>query len=316
MGHRVFFLSPDPAQATGFNVLDWIDIASPMAETEIGAVVEWMCGHTPADDSTSEFFKGRGKALIACLLAHMVWDPKLPAEQKTLKTLRSAVVTPELDLGKVLAYIHQTSASPLARGLAGSLKGVVHETFSGLYANADEDTKWLSTRAYADLVSGDSFKTSDITGGMTDVFVALLLKTLQTTPPIARCIIGALLNSAYEADGKVKGRILFLLDEAARLGRMGILEIGAMRATNTVSCCSCSISRSSRSPGNGGRTASAPSSKRFPGAPNAAVQDLETARELSGTSGIMACSPGPKRRTPGCMAAGRGYLRRGRAARM
>jgi type IV secretion system protein VirD4 len=285
MGHRVFILSLGHAHAVGFNVLDWIDINSPMAETDIGAVVEWICGHTPADDATAEFFKGRGKALIACLLAHMVWDPKLPAEQKTLRTLRAAVVTPEGELRKVLAHIHRTSASPLARDLAGTLKGLVHETFSGLYANADEDTKWLSTRAYADLVSGDSFKTSDITSGTTDVFVALPLKTLQTTPAIARCIIGSFLNSAYEADGKVKGRILFELDEAARLGPMSILEIARDAGRKygvTLQLLYQSVGQIVSQWGADGKRAwfEAVSWRAY-----AAVQDLETAKELSGTIG-------------------------------
>ncbi|MBF6571390.1 MAG: type IV secretory system conjugative DNA transfer family protein [Candidatus Binataceae bacterium] len=36
--------------------------------------------------------------------------------------------------------------------------------------------------------------------------------------------LDALLNAAYEARGNMNGRILFLLDEVARLGYMGILE--------------------------------------------------------------------------------------------
>ena len=37
-------------------------------------------------------------------------------------------------------------------------------------------------------------------------------------------ILGALLNAVYEARGRAAGRFLFLLDEVARLGYMGILE--------------------------------------------------------------------------------------------
>jgi hypothetical protein len=37
-------------------------------------------------------------------------------------------------------------------------------------------------------------------------------------------VVGALLNAVYEADGRVDGRVLFLLDEAARLGPMAALE--------------------------------------------------------------------------------------------
>ena len=68
-------------------------------------------------------------------------------------------------------------------------------------------------------------KPLDVINGKTDIFVCLPLKALQSTPGVGRCIIGALLNAAYEANGAVNGRILFLLDEAFRLGRMDIIEI-------------------------------------------------------------------------------------------
>ena len=58
-----------------------------------------------------------------------------------------------------------------------------------------------------------------------DVFINLPLKVLQSSPQAARVILGALLNAVYEARGLLRGgRLLFLLDEVARLGYMGILE--------------------------------------------------------------------------------------------
>jgi type IV secretion system protein VirD4 len=69
-----------------------------------------------------------------------------------------------------------------------------------------------------------SFRTADIAAGKTTVFVALPLKALQSTPAVARTIIGALLNAVYEREGAVKTRVLFLLDEVSRLGYMSILE--------------------------------------------------------------------------------------------
>jgi type IV secretion system protein VirD4 len=64
----------------------------------------------------------------------------------------------------------------------------------------------------------------DLIDGRLTVFVQVPLKTLQATPALGRVIIGALLNAAYEADGRLQGRILFLLDEVARLGYMAALE--------------------------------------------------------------------------------------------
>jgi hypothetical protein len=61
-----------------------------------------------------------------------------------------------------------------------------------------------------------TFKTRDLTAGKLTVFVQIPLHVLQNTPGLARVIIGALVNSVYEADGQLRGRVLFLLDEAAQ----------------------------------------------------------------------------------------------------
>ena len=206
-------------------MLDWIDIGSPEAKTNIEAAVNWICGETRGQvTSGAEFFGESGKALIACLLADMLWDPQVTPASKTLKQLRRTLVTPEGEMRERPERIHAASPSPLARDLAGTLKGLVPETFSGICGNASKDTRWLSTSAYADLVSGSSFRTRDLADGRLTVFVQVPLKTLQATPALGRVIVGALLNAAYEADGQVRGRILFLLDEVARLGYMGALE--------------------------------------------------------------------------------------------
>lgn len=225
MGHKVYELDPRTSREVGFNVLDWIDIDSPLAEIDVQAVAEWVCGDTKHDaDESSKFFKDSGKELVTALLAHMLWDGKLKPEEKTLRMLRSAVVTPEKEMRNVLAHVHKNSKSPKARDLAGGLKDIVDETFSGIYKSATTDTAWLSTSAYADLVSGNTFRCADLVSGNTTIFINIPLKALDATPAVARVITGALLNAAYEADGAIEGRVLFLLDEAARLGPMKILE--------------------------------------------------------------------------------------------
>jgi len=224
LGHQVVTLDPFVA-GSGFNVLDWIDTTSPAAETHVDAVVGWISGEARAGDAgSSKFFGGRGRALIRCLLADLLWDPAVAPEHKTLRTLRQRLVTPEDEMQELLDRIHQTSHSPKARDIAGTLKGAVKETFSGIYQNADEDTAWLSTAAYAGLVSGSSFGTRDIIGGKLTVFVQIPLHVLQTTPALGRVAIGALLNAVYDADGALDGRVLFLLDEVARLGYMSVIE--------------------------------------------------------------------------------------------
>ena len=94
------------------------------------------------------------------------------------------------------------------------------ETFSGIYANAFAATEWLSTGAYADVVSGSAMRTSDILRPDTIVFVQIPLRTLLVTPAVGRATMGALFNAMFHADGDVGRRILFEIDEAWVLGRL------------------------------------------------------------------------------------------------
>lgn len=226
MGHTVRQLTLDDPEC-GFNVLDWIDTESPHAATHIRSVVWWVAGGEQAggkQSDASQFFKTRGHSLIACLLSHLLWSDELPPEERNLANLRKMIATPEPEMRDALRYIHVHSKSSVARDYAGTLMGLVDETFSGVYANADEDTAWLANPAFANLVSGSSFRTTDITQGRLTVFIQIPLMALMHSPSVARVILGALLNAAYAADGNIKGRVLYLIDEAARLGTMQMLE--------------------------------------------------------------------------------------------
>lgn len=227
MGHRVIELAPDTAASIGVNVLDWIDTADSLAEGHVQSVVAWACGsiRRGAADAAAEFFASWGRKLVACLLADMLFDPDLAPEAKTMRALRTVVATPERQMRRLLRTIRGSSHSALARAVAGSLMEMAaDETFSGIYANANEMTAWLSVPAYADLVSGSALRTADLAAGDLTVFLQLPLDSLTNTPEVARVLVGALLNAVYQRDGDLNGRVLFLLDEAARLGRMAILK--------------------------------------------------------------------------------------------
>jgi len=101
---------------------------------------------------------------------------------------------------------------------------MTESTFSGVYATVSKDTAWLSYERYANLVSGDSFKTSDILKGQYDIYINIDLNALRTHKGLGRVIVGSLLNAMYEADGNFKERVLFMLDEASTLGKMEIIE--------------------------------------------------------------------------------------------
>jgi type IV secretion system protein VirD4 len=236
MGHEVYILSTEdhierqgggtPIPAAAFNVLDWIDTTSNSAELDVSAVIEWVCGTIPARASeSSKFFGGRAKDLVRCLLADLLWNPNCDPELKTLETLRDLIATSGKEIRKGLQKIHDHSASRLARNIAGTFDDAPEETFGSILQSADAQTAWLAIEANARLVSGHSFRSADLIGGKTDVFLSLPMKVLQSSPALARCIVAALINQLYEAGNKVNGKILFVLDEARWLGYLGSLKI-------------------------------------------------------------------------------------------
>jgi type IV secretion system protein VirD4 len=226
MGRRVVSLDPESPDAGSFNVLDWIDTSSDRALLDLQSVVAWLAGETPGE-RYEDYFKHAARALLGCLLADLLFDPALPPGRKTLAVLRERVSRPIPELKVLLETIYAKGAGygfGFPAQLAGNLKDITEKQFSGFYGEAGNATSWLAIPSLARLVCGDSFRTRNLLLGKVDVFINLPLKVLQASPQVARVILGALLNSVYEARGKSAGRILFLLDEVARLGYMGILE--------------------------------------------------------------------------------------------
>ncbi len=300
-GKTVILLDPDQpgsSKPQGFNALDWIDTNDTLAEMHIHTVVSWIFSENPGRKNDDElFFIKWGKDLVVCLMADLLWDDETD-RPKTLREVRARVVTPEKAMRALLKTIHQNSKSAMARDLAGALMGLVAETFSGIYANANQGTSWLSVRSFADLVSGNSFRTRDITSGKLSVFVQVPLAALMTASGVGRVIIGALLNAAYEANGDVTGRILFLLDEVARLGRMTILETArdvGRKYGITLQLCYQSVGQLESQWGKDGKRAwyDGVSWRGY-----AAIQDMETAKEVSAACGnraVLAYSEGDNR---------------------
>jgi type IV secretion system protein VirD4 len=112
----------------------------------------------------------------------------------------------------------------MARRMATSLMECqAEETWSGIYLNATNGIKWLFTEAYAEFLSAGDFEPRSLLLGRTTVFLNISLRTLEDTPAIARVLVGSLLNTVIMADRSF-GKVLFLIDEAARLGRLASLE--------------------------------------------------------------------------------------------
>ncbi|UES42117.1 Ti-type conjugative transfer system protein TraG [Roseibium aggregatum] len=225
MGQKVICLDPRNQQV-GFNVLDWIGQFGSSMEEDMATVAAWLMSEKPRIASgADDFFRTNAEQLITSVIAHVVFsDLDNSSGKRSLRTVRSILTKPEENLKEFLADIHDTAPNEFVKELVGPFINMTPQTFSGVYATAAKETHWLSYETYAALVSGNTFKTDIIANGRTTIFLNIDLSTLENHPGMARVIIGAFLKAVYNRDGDINGRVLFLLDEVARLGYMRIIE--------------------------------------------------------------------------------------------
>lgn len=226
MGRRVIFLDPD-AQF-GFNALDWIDTSKPSAQTDIKSVATWLVGEKPKSKQSGsgkdEYFQDAATNLVEVILSWVLYSEIFDQRERTLKTVRKILAKPMDELQAELKIIHDHAPTPLIAELSGPLCGIASGQWSGVVGSADNATQWLSNDSLSRLVSGEDFSTDDFVSGNLDIFVQIPLKTLSSTPGVARIVIGSLLNAVYERQGLGKRRVLFMLDECYQLGFMAALE--------------------------------------------------------------------------------------------
>jgi type IV secretion system protein VirD4 len=223
-GRRIRILDPRQPQ-TGFNALDWIGKFGGTKEEDVAAVASWIVSDSGrATGVRDDFFRASGVQLVTAMIADVCLSGQTEEKDQTLRQVRANLAEPEKQLRKRLQKIYHSSQSAFVKENVAAFVNMTPETFSGVYANAIKETHWLSYKNYAALVSGGTFSTDEIASGKFDVFINIDLKTLETHSGLARVIIGSFLNAIYNRDGEVTGRALFLLDEAARLGYMRILE--------------------------------------------------------------------------------------------
>ena len=258
---RRVVLIDDEKGKEGFNALGWLK-KSKNPEADVTTVAGWLMTERPGHSSGSEdFFRIQARILLAGVIAHVLFDDELiinavPAppegeyqgspdwsldnkalagidqvpDGRSLRTVRRIITCPEPVLQKELEAIvkgrsgYGATKNPFVRETLGSFLNMTGQTFSGVYAQAAKETHWLSNPRFAALVCGADFDPEWLVKGRADIFVNIGLKRLQEEPGMGRCILGALLNTVYEADGQIDGRVLFLLDEANLLGYMRIIE--------------------------------------------------------------------------------------------
>lgn len=213
----------------GFDLFASLDPDAPDFEADVHAYVEAM-GRPMKDTDRSDangVFKEMARNMQSALLADLMADPAIPAQDKTPRGHIARLMLTDRDLRGLLERIHFHSPSPLARDLAAPLWDAHPKSFSSYYSDAVADLKWLTIRRNADLVSDirpDAVRAGDFVDGEVCAFLNLGAGTMLDHPQIGRAIFTAILRRITRDERRLPRPLLMPLDERILLGNLPALN--------------------------------------------------------------------------------------------
>lgn len=232
-GRRVVALDPEAQASESLNVLGWIDRTRDTAVADARAVAAWLMPSQGNADPKGAYFRQAATSLLEVLILDALVQPEVPQPERNLATVRRRLTGALEGTLQRIVDAGPAYAWGAARDRAQSLLKVQQSApaqWAGVVGEADSATGWLAIPSLARLVCGTGssrFELDELLQTKVDVFVCVPLKTLESTPQLPRLLIGALLNAVYERHRSQQGtpsRVLFLLDEMPRLGKMDVLE--------------------------------------------------------------------------------------------
>jgi type IV secretion system protein VirD4 len=239
----VFSIDPLADTVQGCDVLELLR-KHPRQELSLGAYVKMLLTEKPKAQSGSDaFFEGNNVGLMSGLLMYVLhgrvsdYEPK-DTRRPTLRQLRTLTALPEKDLktfiGTIYAndgvedrpgFVRNEAARRFIRQTLAPFVSMAQESWTGIAAQINTDTKWLSVTALADTVCNPDFSLADLPKGETDVFLQIDAEVLKNNVGVVRILLGAMFQ-AMQTQERARGAesVLFCLDEVDALGYMSALE--------------------------------------------------------------------------------------------
>ena len=236
-GRRVVLLDPGDPGCEGIDVLSWLDPRRDTVVEDARAVASWLLPVASGGGETrssTDFFRQSALNLLEMLVLHTVCDPDLPPERRNLRNVRTCLDGNMLEATLLrIQELGPDYAWGAALSRASQFARMVEDAaaqWAGVVGEADNATSWLAVPSLARLVSGDgrdALRLDGLVDSAVDVFICVPLKTLESSPQVARVLLGALLNTVYEHGRRTHGadrKTLFLIDEMPRLRKLDLLE--------------------------------------------------------------------------------------------
>lgn len=221
LGYRVVLLDPFKVATQTpdtFNPLDMIDENSPLALDDCRAIAKEFVISTGTEPDPH--WNLSSENLISALIAATLFMPKENRSLQTVRSLLTDTARREFVLGKMRES--KEWGGMLAR-IASMVMNWKDKELSGIISTANRHLSFLDSLMIADSTSTSSFDPAALKTGKVTVYLILPPKHLKSQSALLRMWIGAMLRACINGLDE-QNKVHFILDEAASLERMEVLE--------------------------------------------------------------------------------------------
>jgi len=197
-----------------------------------------------ANHSTKDpFWNDEARALIMGLVMYVAATPQIliPTEEKSrdLSQVRRLLNLPanrftemvggafEKDIDGNLKLIHpgmaQSKSEPV-RAAAARIMSKASKEFSGVLSTAQQNTHFLESPRIQKSLSASDFSFDELENGNIDIFIVLPAGRLTTYNRFLRMLLSIAITAITRFKTKPNPPVYFLLEEAAALGRLEVIE--------------------------------------------------------------------------------------------
>lgn len=247
LGHKVVIIDPwDLAcaylgvKASRFNALDWLDPKSDDFVEDAMLIADSLITDRGVKDP---FWNDEARALLMGLILYVASTPLvlMPTEKKSrdLAQVRRLLNLPSTEFkaflggefeedseGKrilVRPGMAQSSSEPV-RAAAARILGKASKEFSGVLSTAQQNTHFLESPRIQRSLSASDFSFDQLEQGNTDIFFVLPAGRIFTYNRYLRMLLSIAITAVTRFKIKPNPPVYFLLEEAAALGRLDVIE--------------------------------------------------------------------------------------------
>ena len=223
-GHTIVRLDPFGVCGQGpdaFNPLDLIDPASPTLIDQCRDLANQMVVRT--GNEHEPHWNDSAELILTAFIAYVsACEPS--REERNLQLVRDLVASRE-KFAKAVAAMQQSDACEgLIKRMGSLLAWYVDRELGSVLTTVQRHTAFLDSPKVAASTLRSSFDPESIRRRPTTVYLVLPSDQLETLAPLLRMWIGGLLRALTREGASERDPVLFLLDEAATLGRIKALE--------------------------------------------------------------------------------------------